>query len=295
MQVPAPFDYARASSVDDALALLQRLGPEARLIAGGHSLLPMMKLRLAAPEHLVDINPLEAELRYVREHDGEVRIGALTRHRDLLENELLARRLTVFRDAERVIADPPVRNRGSIGGALCHADPAEDLSAVCAAVGARMVLRGPSGERVLEAAEVQRGPFPTAVADGEMLVEVRIPLREHAGSAQEKVKRRAGDWAIAAAAVMLVVDGPTITDAGIALTAVGVSEPRSRWAEDALRGQPPSEAAFAEAARRPRGPPRSPPAARPRTATRSPTTAAPPRTSAIWPASSPSVPCAAPP
>src|SRR3954453_14635011 len=250
MQVPAPFDYARASSVDDALALLQRLGPEARLIAGGHSLLPMMKLRLAAPEHLVDINPLEGELRYIREADGEVRIGALTRHRDLLESELLARRLTVFNDAERVIADPPVRNRGTIGGALCQADPAEDLSAVCTALGAGMVIKGPGGERTVDATEFHRGPFTTAVADGEMLVEVRIPLRDHAGSAQEKVKRRAGDWAIAPAAVMLVGGGPTITDAGIALTAVGVSEPRSRWAEDALRGQPPSEEAFAEAARR---------------------------------------------
>src|SRR4051794_41371345 len=114
MQVPAPFDYARASSVDEAIALLERLGPESRLVAGGHSLLPMMKLRLATPEHLVDINPLEAELRYIRESDGEVRIGALTRHRDLLESDLLAQRLPIFRDAERVIADPPVRNRGTI-------------------------------------------------------------------------------------------------------------------------------------------------------------------------------------
>ena len=250
MQVPAPFDYARAGSVEEALALLQRLGPEARLVAGGQSLLPMMKLRLATPEHLVDINPLDAELRYIREEGGEMRIGALTRHRDLLESEELARRLPIFRDAERAIADPPVRNRGSIGGALCHADPAEDLSAVCAALGAKMVVRGPGGERTLEMDEFHVGPFTTGVADGEMLVEVRIPLPAHAGSAQEKVKRRAGDWAIAAAAVMLVVDGPSITDAGIALTAVGVSEPRSRWAEDALRGQPPGEEAFAEAARR---------------------------------------------
>ena len=250
MQVPAPFEYARATSVEEALVLLDRLGPEARLIAGGHSLLPMMKLRLATPEHLVDINPLERELRYIREEDGEVRIGALTRHRDLLESDLLAERLPIFRDAERAIADPPVRNRGSIGGALCHADPAEDLSAVCAALGARVVIRGRDGERSVDMTHFHRGPFSTAVGDGEMLVEVRIPLREHAGSAQEKVKRRAGDWAIAAAAVMLQLDGPNIGDAGIALTAVGVTEPRSRWAEEALRGSPPSEEAFAEASRR---------------------------------------------
>jgi carbon-monoxide dehydrogenase medium subunit len=250
MQVPAPFDYARASSVEEAIALLGRLGPEARLVAGGQSLLPMMKLRLATPEHLVDINPLDGELRYIREEAGEMRIGALSRHRDLLESDALARRLPIFRDAEQAIADPPVRNRGTIGGALCHADPAEDLSAVCAALGARMVLRGPGGERIVETDEFHVGPFTTAVADGEMLVEVRIPLRDHAGSAQEKVKRRAGDWAIAAAAVMVQLDGATIGDAGVALTAVGVSEPRSRWAEEALRGQAPSEEVFAEAARR---------------------------------------------
>src|SRR5436309_6891768 len=213
MQVPAPFDYARATSVEEALALLDRLGPEARLIAGGHSLLPMMKLRLATPEHLVDINPLERELRHLRQHGGEVRIGALTRHRDLLESELLAARLPIFRDAERVIADPPVRNRGTIGGALCQADPAEDLSAVCAALGARVVIRGRDGERSIDMVSFHRGPFTTAVADGEMLVEVRVPLRDHAGSAYEKVERRAGDWAIAASAAMLQLDGALIGDA----------------------------------------------------------------------------------
>jgi aerobic carbon-monoxide dehydrogenase medium subunit len=250
MQVPAPFDYARAKSVDDALALLERLGPEARLVAGGQSLLPMMKLRLAAPEHLIDINPLEHDLRYIRKEGDEVRIGALTRHRDLLESDVLAGRLPIFHDAEQAIADPPVRNRGSIGGALCHADPAEDLTAVCTALGATVVIQGKSGLRTLDMVEFHRGPFSTAVEDGEMLVEVRIPLRDHAGSAQEKVKRKSGDWAICASAVMVQLDGAVIGDAGIALTAVGVHEPRSRWAEDALKGRAPSEETFAEAARR---------------------------------------------
>src|SRR4051794_23174772 len=249
MQVPAPFEYERASTVDDALALLARLGPEARLVAGGHSLLPMMKLRLAAPEHLIDINPLERELGYIREADGEIRIGALTRHRELLESEALAARLPIFREAEQAIADPPVRNRGTIGGALCHADPAEDLTAVCTALDARLVIRGPAGERTLDMTEFHRGPFTTAVEDGEMLLEVRIPLRGHAGSAQEKVKRKAGDWAIAAAAVQLVLDGADIGEAFVALTAVGVTEPRLRRAEEALKGAPPSDEAFAEAAR----------------------------------------------
>ena len=132
VQTPAPFEYERATSVDGAIASLQRLGPEARVIAGGHSLLPMMKLRLANPAHLIDINDL-AELAYIREQGGEIRIGALTRHVDLLKSELLAEHFPLFRDAENVIADPVVRNRGTIGGSLCQADAAEDLSAVCSA------------------------------------------------------------------------------------------------------------------------------------------------------------------
>src|SRR5205823_6014250 len=149
VQTPAPFDYERATSVEGAIASLAERGPEARLIAGGHSLLPMMKLRLANPEFLIDINDLE-ELSYIDERADEIRIGALTRHAELLESELLARRVPVFRDAEEVIADPVVRNRGTIGGSLCQADAAEDLSAVCGALKAQVVLRGPSGERTVD-------------------------------------------------------------------------------------------------------------------------------------------------
>src|SRR3954449_8737123 len=231
MQVPAPFEYARAVSIDDAIAQLERLGPEARLVAGGHSLLPMMKLRLATPEHLIDINPLEPELNYIREEGAEVRIGAMTRHRDILESDLLARRFPIVRDAEEKIADPPVRNRGTIGGALCQADPSEDLSAVCAALGAVAVIRGRAGERVVDMAEFHRGPYETAVGDAEMLVEVRIPLRAHGGSAYEKVKRRTGDWSTAAAGAALWLDGADIAAAGIALSAVNPTSVRSTRAE----------------------------------------------------------------
>src|SRR5262249_27608441 len=154
----------------------------------------------AAPECLIDIDPLAGELSYIREEGDEVRIGAMTRHRELLESQLLASRLAIFTDAERVIADPVVRNRGTIGGALCQADPAEDLSAVCAAVGATLVVRGLDGERVMTMQEFHRGPYETAVGDAEMLTEVRVPLREGAGSAYEKVERRVGDWAVAASA-----------------------------------------------------------------------------------------------
>jgi carbon-monoxide dehydrogenase medium subunit len=247
MQIPAAFDYERATSIENALELLRSRGPDARLLAGGHSLLPMMKLRLAAPECLIDIDPLAAELGYIREEGGEVRIGAMTRHRDLLDSELLASRLAIFTDAERVIADPVVRNRGTIGGALCQADPAEDLSAVCAAVNATLVIRGLDGERVLTMDEFHRGPYETAVGDAEMLVEVRVPLAEGAGSAYEKVERRVGDWAVAASAAAVRIEGGSIAAAGIALTAVG-SGVRSQRAQDALAGQTPSEETFAAAA-----------------------------------------------
>jgi aerobic carbon-monoxide dehydrogenase medium subunit len=248
LQVPAPFEYERATSVEEALELLTQLGPDARLLAGGHSLLPMMKLRLASPAYLIDIDPLADELGYVSEHDGEVRIGAMTRHRALLESELLANRLAIFTDAERVIADPVVRNRGTIGGALCQADPSEDLSAVCAAIGAVMVVRGTGGERVLGMDEFHRGPYQTAVGPAEMLVEIRVPLPDASGSAYEKVDRRVGDWAVAAAGASLTLskDG-SIARAGVALAAVG-SEVTSREAEKTLVGEPPSEALFKRAA-----------------------------------------------
>jgi len=247
LQTPAPFEYERATSVDDALAALERLGPEARVIAGGHSLLPMMKLRLANPEHLIDINDL-AELRYIREGDGEIRIGALTRHVDLLKSELLAQRFPLFRDAETVIADPVVRNRGTIGGSLCQADAAEDLSAVCSAAKARVVIRGAGGERLVAMEDFHVGPYMTAVGDGELLTEIRLPLRPGAGSAHEKVERRAGDWAIAAASAVLWMDAGTIADAGIALSAVGMTTIHLTRAEELLRGERPSEGLFAAAA-----------------------------------------------
>jgi aerobic carbon-monoxide dehydrogenase medium subunit len=246
LQTPAPFDYERATSVEDALAALERLGPDARIIAGGHSLLPMMKLRLANPSHLIDINDLD-ELAYIREQEGEVRIGALTRHVELAKSEPLARHLPLFRDAEEVIADPVVRNRGTIGGSLCQADAAEDLSAVCSAVKARVVIRGAGGERVVGMHDFHVGPFTTAVGDGEMLTEIRVPVRPGAGSAHEKVERRAGDWAIAAASAAVWIDGGTITDVGIALSAVGMTTIHLTRAEELLRGKPPSDELFAQA------------------------------------------------
>ena len=246
MQTPAPFGYERVASVDDAIAALERLGPEARIIAGGHSLLPMMKLRLANPEHLIDINDL-TELSYIREEGGEIRIGALTRHVDLLKSDLLAEHFPLFRDAEEVIADPVVRNRGTIGGSLCQADAAEDLSSVCTAAKATVVIRGAGGERAVGMEGFHVGPYMTAVGAAEMLTEIRLPLRPGAGSAHEKVERRAGDWAIAAASAALWIDGGAIADAGIALSAVGLTTIHLTRADDLLRGKAPTEELFAEA------------------------------------------------
>ena len=247
MQTPAPFGYERATSVEGAIASLQRLGPEARVIAGGHSLLPMMKLRLAGPEHLVDINDL-TDLAYIREQGDEIRIGALTRHVDLLRSELLAGELPIFRDAEEVIADPVVRNRGTIGGSLCQADAAEDLSAVCSALKATVVIRGADGERTVSMEEFHVGPYMTAVQPGEILTEIRIARRAGAGSAHEKVERRAGDWAIAAASAAVWMDGGTFADVGIALSAVGLTTIHLTRAEELLRGKAPSYDLLTEAA-----------------------------------------------
>jgi carbon-monoxide dehydrogenase medium subunit len=247
MQVPAPFDYERATSVQHALDLLGRHGDDAQIIAGGHSLLPMMKLRLARPELLVDINDC-ADLDHITATDDELRIGALTRHAALLESETIERLVPMITDAERVIADPVVRNRGTIGGSLCQADPGEDLSTVCDALSAEVVIRGRDGERVVPMREFHVGPYETVVEPDEILTEIRIPIRPGAGSAYEKVERRVGDWAIAAAGVVVWMTNGTVDDVGIGLTAVGLAGVATR-AQDAVRGREPNDDLYAEAGR----------------------------------------------
>jgi aerobic carbon-monoxide dehydrogenase medium subunit len=246
VQVPAYVEYEKATSVEHALALLTRFGPEARILAGGHSLIPMMKLRLAQPETLIDINGLN-ELCYLRVTDGELRIGALTRHAQLLDAAAAGEHFAILHDAERVIADPIVRNWGTIGGSLCQADPSEDLSAAFAALKATMIIQGPDGSRAVSAREFHTGPYETVVAPDELLTEIRIAIRPGGGSAYEKVGRRVGDWPVGATGAAIWLDGETVAEAGIGLTAVGARHFAAPEAEEFLRGAPATEASFAEA------------------------------------------------
>ncbi len=248
MQVPAQFTYERATSVEHALALLSQLGPEARVVAGGHSLIPMMKLRLAQPEALVDINDV-GELSFIRIDGDELRVGSLVRHAELLASPLVGEHFPILRDAERVIADPIVRNRGTVGGSLCQADPSEDLSAAFAALGGTVEIAGPAGRRTVPIREFHRGPYETVVGAGDLLTEIRLPIRPGGSSAYEKVERRVGDWPIAAAGAAVWLAGEEIEDAGIGLTAVGAEQFAAPEAEAYLRGRTASDGAFVEAGR----------------------------------------------
>lgn len=247
MQVPAPFEYERATSVEHALGLLERLGESARILAGGHSLLPMMKLRLVDFEYLIDINDLHEELGYVRSEGDELCVGAMTRHRELLESDLLAQAFPIFRDAERVIADPVVRNRGTLGGSLCQADPSEDLSAVCSTLDARCAIVGRQGSRVVSMEDFHVGPYETAVGPAEILLEIRIPFRQGGSSAYEKVERRKGDWAVVSSGAAVWLTDGVVSDARVGLAAVGPNTTGISAVSDALRGQFPSDEVFAEA------------------------------------------------
>ncbi|MEV0612632.1 xanthine dehydrogenase family protein subunit M [Nonomuraea sp. NPDC050404] len=249
MQVPATFEYERADSVPHALELLERYGPEARVVAGGHSLIPMMKLRLAQPEALIDINGLAAELGRIAVEGDELAIGSLVRHTELLESSTATDLFPIFRDAERVIADPIVRNRGTVGGSLCQGDPSEDLSAVFTALRATAVIQGPGGIRTVPVRQFHQGPYETAVAPNELLIQLRVPITPGTGSAYEKVERRVGDWPVAAAGAVLRIEDGVITRAGIGLTAVGAEHFCAPEAESHLEGRAPGAEAFEQAGR----------------------------------------------
>jgi aerobic carbon-monoxide dehydrogenase medium subunit len=236
VQVPAHVEYEKAASVEHALELLVRYGPEARILAGGHSLIPMMKLRLAQPEVLIDINGL-TDLCYINLTGSELRIGTLTRHAQLLDSAVAGKHFAILHDAERVIADPIVRNWGTVGGSLCQADPSEDLSAAFAALKGTMVIQGPDGSREVSAREFHAGPYETVIGPAELLTEIRLPIRPGGGSAYQKVARRVGDWPVGAAGAAVWLAGDIITDVGIGLTAVGATHFAAAEAEEFLRGK----------------------------------------------------------
>jgi aerobic carbon-monoxide dehydrogenase medium subunit len=216
--IPAPFDYHSPRSVADAIKLLGELGPEAKLLAGGHSLLPMMKLRFANPAHLIDLNRIDS-LRGIREDGATLCIGAMTSENELIASKLLQAKVPLLPEAAKMIADPQVRNRGTIGGDIAHGDPGNDHPAISIALDATFVLEGPGGRRQVQADGFFQGTYMTDMAEDEILVEIRVPaFAPKTGSAYEKLKRKTGDWATAAAAVVLRIDGGVVSHARIALT-----------------------------------------------------------------------------
>ena len=248
--IPAPFAYHRPQSLQEALGLLAQLGEDARVIAGGHSLVPMMKLRLAKPGQLVDLQDL-SELRGIHNEAGTLLIGTMTTQHELIGSELLAACCPIIRDTALVIADPQVRYCGTIGGNLVNGDPGNDMPAVMLALGATYRAQGPQGDRDIPAREFYRGVYSTALLDGEILTAIHIPIPASGhGWAYEKQKRKVGDYATAAAAVILTMAGGTCASAAIALTNLADTPLFAQHAGEALVGTGIDEAAIAEAAQR---------------------------------------------
>jgi carbon-monoxide dehydrogenase medium subunit len=247
--IPPAFEYHAPKSVGEAIALLGSLGSEARLLAGGHSLLPMMKLRFAQPAHLIDLNRI-AELRGICEDGHEVIIGAMTVENDLIASPLLQARVPLLAEAAKLIADPQVRNRGTIGGDIAHGDPANDHPALAIACDATFTLQGPDGRRDVKAEDFFQGPYMTALAEDEILVAIRVPAFAYGtGWAYEKLERKTGDWATAGAAVVMRQAAGVVSHVRIGLTNVAPTALRAVDAENLLLGQPLTEAAIDAAAR----------------------------------------------
>jgi aerobic carbon-monoxide dehydrogenase medium subunit len=240
--IPAAFEYHAPGSINEATALLATLGEDAKVLSGGQSLIPLMKLRLASPRHLVDINGIPG-LAHIREADGGLHIGALTREAELEESDLIRTRYPLLHDACRVIADPLVRSLATVGGNLAHGDPANDHPAVMLALGAEIVAIGTRGERRIPIASFFTGPFATALGPDEILVEIRIPApAARSAGAYLKLERKVGDFATAAVAVQLTVSAGRCERVGIGLTNVGLTPIKAEQAESSLVGQRPDAA-----------------------------------------------------
>jgi aerobic carbon-monoxide dehydrogenase medium subunit len=248
--IPAPFDYHRPASLDEAIKLLTKHGEQAKVLSGGMSLLPTLKLRLGAFAHLVDINRI-AGLDGIKEEGGALRIGAMTRQAALERSELVRKKYPILGDAVPLIADPLVRNRGTVGGNVANGDPANDQPAIMIALGATLVARGPKGERTIPANKFYTDLYATALARDEILVEIRIPVPPaKSGGAYQKLKRKTGDFAVAAAAVQLTLDAKgAVASCGIALTNAGPTPLEATDAMKFLAGKMPDAKNLAEAAK----------------------------------------------
>ena len=246
--IPAAFEYHAPKSIGEATRLLSRLGDDTKVLSGGQSLIPLMKLRLAMPRHVVDINGIP-DLAYLRESDGVLRIGALTRESDLESSDVIRSRYPLLYDTSKVIADPVVRNLATVGGNLAHGDPANDHPATMLALGAEIVVAGPAGERRVPVASFFTGPFATALKGDEILVEIRVPSPgPRSAGAYLKLERKVGDFATAAAAVQLELDANGVcTRAGIGLANVGTTPIRAEAAEAWLKGKRLDEATIKRA------------------------------------------------
>ncbi len=246
--IPPRFEYHAPKSIGEAIRLLTDLGESAKLLAGGHSLLPMMKLRFAAPEHLIDINRIP-ELRGVREENGQVIIGAMTVENEVINSPIIQAKLPILSDAAKLIADPQVRNRGTIGGDIAHGDPGNDHPALAMAIDATFVLEGPGGRRTVAASDFFFGTYMTALAENEVLCEIHAPaFPDGTGYAYEKLKRKTGDWATAGCAVVMRKNGDSISHIRITLTNVAPTALRAHEAEAALLGKSLDAANIAAAA-----------------------------------------------
>ena len=246
--IPPAFDYHAPRTVGEAIALLSSLGDDAKLLAGGHSLLPMMKLRFAQPGALIDINRIP-ELRGISEAGGVIRIGAMTTENELIASPLLQKHLPLLPEAALLIADPQVRNRGTIGGDIAHGDPGNDHPAIAMALDASFELQGPKGTRQVKAVDFFHGTYMTALAEDEILTAILVaPFAAGTGYAYQKLKRKTGDWATAGAAVILRMEGGVVSHASIGLTNVAPTALRASAAEAALVGHPLTEATISLAA-----------------------------------------------
>lgn len=247
--IPASFDYSSPATLQEALTLLQKHGDDAKILAGGHSLIPMMKLRLASPAHLIDINNIPG-LSYIKEEGGFLKIGALTREVMLDDSELIRSKYPIFTDASKLIADPQVRNMGTIGGNIAHGDAANDHPAVLLALRAEVVITGSKGTRTVPIDEFFFGFYSTAVQKEEILTEIRVPIPpKGSGGAYHKIERKVGDYATAGVAVQLTVDGSGMcTSAGIGLTNVNATPMRAQRSEEALKGKKLTDDVISQAA-----------------------------------------------